>query len=72
MANLGAFDLVDQCAAVAMLVENAATQIRRLGEAPDDSARLVTCRKACQLARDTLDGFLERLPAEPKRKGRKS
>lgn len=62
MADLSSFVLVDQCAAVAMLVENAATQIRRLGEAPEDSAQLTTTRNAMVLARDSLDGLLERLP----------
>ncbi len=67
MANLGAFNLVDQCAAVAMLVENAATQIRRLGESPTNGGQLKTCRNAMVLARDSIDGMLERLPAKGRR-----
>jgi len=66
MASLTDFSLIDQTAAVAMLVENAATQIRRLGEAPEDPAQVKTTRKACLLARDCLDGFLERLPKKSK------
>ena len=62
MADLQSFNLIDQCAAVAVLTENAATQIRRLGEAPEDPAQVKTTRKACQLARDCLEGFVERLP----------
>ena len=72
MADLQSFGLVDQCAAVAMLVENAATQIRKLGESPEDAAQLTTTRNACELARETLDGFLERLPVKAKNpRGRK-
>ena len=64
MADLGLFGLVDQCAAVAILVENAATQIRRFAEAPDDASQLVTTRNAMVLGRDSLDGLLERLPTK--------
>ncbi len=64
MADLQSFELVDQCAAVAMLVENAATQIRKLGEAPTDGGQLKNCRSAIVLARDSIDGLLERLPAK--------
>ena len=58
--------LLDQCCAVALLTENAALQIRRLGESPDDAAQLTTTRNAVKLARDMLDGFLERLPKKAK------
>ena len=64
MADLQSFGLVDQCAAVAMIVENAATQIRKFGESPEDGAQLTTTRNACQLARDSIDGLLERLPTK--------
>jgi uncharacterized protein (DUF2267 family) len=55
-------NLLDQSTAVAIMLENAATQIRKLAETPEDTAQLKTTRKACQLARDVLDGFVERLP----------
>ncbi len=67
MADLQSFNLVDQCAAVAMLVENAATQIRKFGEAPTDASQLKTTRNAMVLARDSIDGLLERLPAKGSR-----
>lgn len=63
MADLQSFGLVDQCAAVAILTENAALQIRKFAEAPTDASQLKTTRNAMTLARDSLDGLLERLPA---------
>ena len=62
MTALGDFPLANQARAVSMLVSNAAAQLVRFAAAPTDPGQLRTTRKACELARDTLNGFLARLP----------
>lgn len=66
MASLNEYDLPNQARAVAMLADNAADQLRRFADDPFDASQIKTTRNACKLARDTLDGFSERLP-KPKR-----
>lgn len=45
-----------------MLVENASGQLCKFADDPSDAGQLKTTRNACKLARDCLDGLLERLP----------
>ena len=62
MANLNEYQLPDQCRAVAMLADNAAEQLRRYADNPTEATQLKITRNAATLARDSLDGLLERLP----------
>jgi hypothetical protein len=52
-----------------MVTANAVDQLFKLSLDVDDPAQLTTTRKACTLARDSLDGLLERLPSG--KRGRK-
>lgn len=59
-----------QITAVALLVQNAATQLHALSQAIvrpdlDEGAQLPTARNAAKLARDSLDLLLDMMPKAP-------
>lgn len=73
----GPMPVPHQCTSVAIICGNAQQQLVALSQAysrndlQDEIPRLTTtARNAVKLARDMLDGLLERLEAKPRRAGR--